>query len=590
MPGQTIVAGDIRTTDLLDALRGYCFDERYTARTDANRAPSGMVIGWTSYPGYPIEEYQIRGRTVWVEGCLYNHPRDSIEDLLAEVVDAVAGGDDETLSDLLLRSDGEYLITIADDEAVTVVTDPLGRLPLGTYSDDEWAILARHKLLIADLVGGLGVSPIDAASYLRWGFVIGGRSLLEGIQRVPPASVVTVSQDALRVNPYHEWRVDSERYADRTVAENATEMARLFSEGCRRRDENSPGETLALLSGGLDSRAILGPLGESPTFSATTRNHPTFDAQQDIAIAEKLANEMGVEWEEYRVGMPTPEQVERHMRMKGGLDPISTSHELPHLEHLIDEHPGSTIMSGSGGDKLIPDQRPAVSVTSEAEAVSYLMKSADRLPMEDVTDLTGISKTALREHLATVVATYPEPDPVQKVIHFKFFERMYAWLFEAGDMNRCHLWNTSPYYTIEFFRYALAIPDEQKAGHELFAAWLSALDERLVEVENANTRTTVGSIPHRVQLRAYHFLTAHPTLFEIIKPTAKAILQGDESDSEVTYPVDIPQGTGLLQGRDIEAVLSDSSLPRGSRYQLLTLAVIEQLLSTDVGEIDALAR
>lgn len=577
MPGQTLIAGSHNPEHIAARLNFYCFDSRYSSHIDT--LSDDLSIAWTQYSGYPIEQYTINGTTIWVEGCIYNHPCDSIDELLTQILEAQMDKNFDRLNELLLSSDGEYLITIISSaNSAIVITDPLGRLPLGYYSNSDITIIARHKLLIADLIDDIHIDQFDAACYLHWGFAIGGRSLLTGVRRVPPASVVTISPGKITVDHYHEWRVDLEKYAGRSIKENAERLAHLFKEGCHRRDEIGPGETVALLSGGLDSRAILGALGDSNTFSATTRNQTKLDAQQDVVVAQKLADIMDVDWQEYQIEMPTADDIEKHIRMKGGLDPITTSHELPHLSELIDEYPGATLMSGSGGDKLLPDLRPTVSLSSDADAVEYIMESASRLPMETVSSITGVSPVEIREYLSSVIASYPEDDPKQKVIHFKIFERMYAWLYEAGDMNRCHLWNTSPFYTIEFFTYALGIPDEQREDHKLFAAWLAAVDERLVEVVNANTRTKPGSLIHRLQLKTYHFLSTHPALLDLVKPTAKVLLQGDNSDAKISYPVDIPAPTGTIAGVDITTYLYDESLQRGDRCQLLTLAYLEQLL------------
>lgn len=580
MPGQTILSGDT-TANLSAVLERYCFDERYHV-TEQTLADT-IAIAWNTYSGYPVAGHSIKGRRVWVEGKIYNHPDNGLDGFLADIVAAYDDNDMVAIQDQLLAADGEYLITIDNgDGSVATITDPLGRLPLGYFSNDELAILTRHKLAITDIVDNVGIDPFDAACFLHWGFTIGGRSLFEGVNRVPPAAIVELDGASISVETYYKWRVDEKPHANRDVKTNAAELARLFEEGVRRRAADPPATTVVLLSGGLDSRSILAPLSaDGDNFVAATRNHPDIDAQQDITIARELSNEMDIDWSEYRVETPSKEDINTHLTMKGGLDPINISHQIPFLDQIRREYPGATLMSGSGGDKLMPDLRPSdSSIDSEYELVEYLFKSAGSLPANTVTDITGIPEEEIKDYLLNLVHSYPEDDIEQKHIHFKIFERMYSWLFESGDANRCYAWNTSPFYTLEFFRYAIGVPDWQKTEYQLFREWLQQLDPRLVDIRNANTQTRVGSVPHQVQLKGYKFLTRHPEIFDVVRPVLKSVLQGDSGNSgPIEYPIDTPTCNGLLSDVELSKYLFDQSYPRNQRYQLLTLAATKELIS-----------
>ena len=77
----------------------------------------------------------------------------------------------------------------------------------------------------------------------------------------------------------------------------------------------------------------------------------------------------------------------------------------------------------------------------------------------------------LRDH----VSSYPERDFVQKYVHFVTCERIFKWLTEGEDRNRCFFWSATPYSSFEFFESAMRCPDEQKSYYGLYREFLLQL-------------------------------------------------------------------------------------------------------------------
>lgn len=576
MVGQTIqpssLAGSIE-----DNLKEVAHDHRY--QSELVEIGDGHTLAWSSYPSYPTAEYGINDRSVWVEGCIYNHTNETLHELLSTVVDGVEREDFNQLNDTLVNADGEFIITFAtDDGDVVVITDWMCQLPLSYHEPS--GLLTRDQILIPKLMN-VGINSLGAACYLLWGYPINNRTLFEDTYRVPPAAVVTIGASEITVDQYHDHDFSGEAHQDNSKVENAKQLAQLFRAACKRRADQSPGRSILLLSGGWDSRAVLGGLiAEKCEFVAATRNQPELDSQRDIRTAEKLAEVFDIQWNEYIINKPTSETFNRHIRMKAGADPLSIAHILPFFDELRKEYSTATFFTGDAGDKLIAPVKPHRPVTSQADLIKCLIESANRLPMDDVTALTEVTREEIERELAGLIMDYPGDNGTDQYVHFQITERLFSWLIEAEDTDRCFHWTTSPFMSPGVFMYALNVPLSQKTRYHFYQSFLEAIDPRLIVVESGNTGSKLGSINHEASVIAYQLISRYPWVANRVKPIAKRAL-GHTSDREVNYPVNIPRAVtslnGILDDTAATAILKDGSYNYNQRYQLLTLALIAQI-------------
>ena len=155
--------------------------------------------------------------------------------------------------------------------------------------------------------------------------------------------------------------------------------------------------------------------------------------------------------------------------MKTGLNYLSMSFIIQFLDKLRSTYgSGMTYITGDGGDKLLVDLRPKKSLRSLSDLVQYIVSRHQRFSLEDVSRMTGIPECDIIHGISKHVGSYPEPDWDSKYVHFVIFERGRRWLFEGEDRNRNFFWHLAPFYGIQFFRYAMNCPDEQKANHRLY--------------------------------------------------------------------------------------------------------------------------
>ncbi|HEX6964904.1 MAG TPA: asparagine synthase-related protein [Gemmatimonadaceae bacterium] len=191
----------------------------------------------------------------------------------------------------LAELDGVYALaryTPATSELI-IANDRLGFRPLYWAETDAWfAYAAEVKALLAIHEALPPVDELAIAQFLSFDYMLGERTWWRGIELLPPASVWRISPAGMDRHCY--WRFDGIRRAARNVAEVSEEFGRLWSSAVRQRTK--PGVTPLLLSGGLDSRALLAEMRAQGSDLTTI----TFGSERcsDMRIAQQCARIAGV--------------------------------------------------------------------------------------------------------------------------------------------------------------------------------------------------------------------------------------------------------------------------------------------------------
>lgn len=166
--------------------------------------------------------------------------------------------------DFAVQLNGMFAIAIWDgvQQKMVLVNDRLSNQPI-------YYALTSNGLVFASGVRALLVDPalsrqtdrLAIAQFLTFDHVLDDRTLLDGARLLPQASVLTFRQTAdgqMSIHPY--WTLKyAEAYALRSEADFVEELKFLIKQAVVRQASN--GMPLGiLLSGGLDSRVLLGEL------------------------------------------------------------------------------------------------------------------------------------------------------------------------------------------------------------------------------------------------------------------------------------------------------------------------------------------
>lgn len=214
------------------------------------------------------------GLSLVFNGCIYNH-RELRRDLEARGYGFFSSSDTEVVlkayhrwgADCVERFHGMFAFAVAERDSgrVVLARDRLGVKPL--YVADGERALRFASTLPALLAGGgvdTGIDPVALHHYLSWHSVVPApRTILSGVRKLHPGTVVTVEPDGRRAT--HEyWSPSFTRDGARSGwdAQDWSEAVLAALRVAVRRRTVADVPVGVLLSGGLDSSLIVALLAE----------------------------------------------------------------------------------------------------------------------------------------------------------------------------------------------------------------------------------------------------------------------------------------------------------------------------------------
>ncbi|WP_139171347.1 asparagine synthetase B family protein [Natronorubrum texcoconense] len=520
-----------------DSLEPLCHDERYRAETLLET--DAYTAGTTTYPEYPTQVVETEALWVYLEGRIYDSESQSLRSELLEVGERVLAddGSSEYLRNWVRETDGEFLLVAYDkrSERIGLCNDLLGRLPVYYYHDDDALLFSRELRYIIEALDDTEFDPVGVAQSLLFGYSLGERTLMRRVTRLRPGTHLTFDPDEGVVTRTALHRLDFEQQtaADRSRTRNAAELADRFETACENRSGYGDGDIISL-SGGLDSRSVLAGYHATETpATAATMDSETYVADSDVEIAEKLARTFDIEWNRYQIEPPKGGDLDMLIKSKTGQIGLLTSFILDFFRKLRSDHgAGITYVTGDGGDKALPDLTPTRPLATESQLVEYVIEENSFLDLEEVARLTGVSAEEIRRSVRDRIRTYPEQDFASQYVHFLVYERGVNFLFEGEDRNRLFFWSTSPFYSLDFFRYAMSCPADQKARYGLYREFLEQLSPAAAEHVHPDYRAPVASTRHAVAAHVDDLLSRYPRLFETVLPIIRSV-NGLEKGSTV---------------------------------------------------------
>ncbi len=186
---------------------------------------------------------------------------------------------------------------------------------------------------------------VDAlGQFLAWEYVPAPRTLLAGVRKLEPGTLLELDLESGRVSSHTWWQVPS---AEATGGGDWEEEVDACLRRCVERQLVSDVPLGALLSGGVDSSLVVAAMGEARTFSIGFRD-PSYDESR---WARRVAEHLGVR---HRLEVQEPDAgalFERLMPMMD--DPIADTSIFPtYLACRLARQEVTVALTGDGGDEL----------------------------------------------------------------------------------------------------------------------------------------------------------------------------------------------------------------------------------------------
>jgi asparagine synthase (glutamine-hydrolysing) len=473
------------------------------AETMDNRGPDGhgswavngtalahrrlKIIDLSAKGSQPMIDEQL-GLTIVFNGCIYNHrelraelERDGYSFFSTSDTEVILKAYDAWGERFVDRLIGMFAFAISEHRSgrLVLVRDRLGIKPL--YLSERRGALRFASTLPALLAGGGVDTEIDAVAlhhFLSWHAVVPApRTILRGVRKLPPATVMTVEPDGettteLYWNPSFSRQPEHSDWSEEEWA--AAVLESLATAVQRRMVADVP--VGVLLSGGLDSSLIVGLLARSGQTGLET-----FSVGFDD-VGEREGNEFRYsdviaevfDTKHHRIHVPTDRMLPALDGAIGAMSEPMVSHDAVAFYLLSQEVSKSlkVVQSGQGADEVFagyswyPPLRDADGTGADAYRAAFFDRPheefaetlAERYLLEE-----DPSRAFVEQHFASAGADEPVDrglrldseimlvdDPVKRVDNMTM-----AWGLEAR----------TPFLDHELVELAAACPPELKLAH-----------------------------------------------------------------------------------------------------------------------------
>lgn len=338
--------------------------------------------------------------------------------------------------------------------------DKMGVRPLYMWVGPQFVVFAT-ALRILEAVKQVpkrfdvrGVTEIAALSY-----PLADRTPYAGISMLRAGDIVHLRSQGVRRLPYWRWDEQTEQLDYEQATKRGYEA---FINAIARR-QRRPGIAAAFLSGGLDSRVIVGGLAALGNQVHTVNYAP--DGSQDQVFAKLVADQLGLRHTQIETNAENVNQGYRKDAVSAWIRTTFPNGKPP------------VLWSGDGGSVGLGHVYMTPQIVAEMErgtipaAVALFTQGIPqriikRSCLGQVSDLTA---QGVEEELAAIRS----PDPGRQFHLFLMFNdqrRHLAQHFEDIDVERIefHL----PFFDAAFLESVLRLPNEWLMGHQYYMDWM----------------------------------------------------------------------------------------------------------------------
>jgi len=252
-----------------------------------------------------------------------------------------------------------------------VARDAVGKKPLYWRSEGgTFAFASELKALLADPSMPRAVDPRALHAYLTLQYVPSPDSILEGVHRLPPGSLLLVTPEGVEERRW--WSPPAGETLEIGDDEAASELSRLLEEAVRLRFMSDV-PLGAFLSGGIDSSLVTALMARQMDRPVKTFTIGFEGAPEDETVhARTVARHLGAEHHEFVI---RPDALSILPWLVWHLDePLADASTLPTwaVSEMARQHV-TVVLSGDGGDESFAGY--------ETYRLADLYRAVDRVPV-----------------------------------------------------------------------------------------------------------------------------------------------------------------------------------------------------------------
>ena len=352
----------------------------------------------------------------------------------------------------------------ASSHGLSLYVDKVGVRPLYVWVGTEYVVFATALRILESLpwvckeFDVRGVTEVAALSY-----PLADRTPYLGIQMLRAGEMLHASAGRIERSDYWRWDGAMDAPAYNTGVERSYHA---FVKAIARRQRSEPAAA-AFLSGGLDSRVIVGGLVANGSEVYTVNYAP--DGSQDQVFAKLVADALGIQ----------------HTQLETNADNVGQGYRKTAVHGWIRERFVGTIAagraaivwSGDGGSVALGNVYMTPQIVSAMErgaideAIALFPGGVPQRIIKGTSrnQVTGLTRQGIREELERI----DSPDPGRRFHLFLMFNdqrRHLAQHFEDIDVDRIefHL----PFFDADFLETVLRQPNDWFMAHRFYMDWM----------------------------------------------------------------------------------------------------------------------
>lgn len=372
----------------------------------------------------------------------------------------------------LARARGSYCGVVFDQRRgiVRLFIDKVGVYPVYIARVGQRVYFSSALRMLRALPGVCAEFEASALlTNLAFGYSIGTKTVYANVERMYGGEVVSFGMGALEVTRSRYWSWDQVKAVPYAPEELQAKVYETFLDAVRIRVQDTPGD-LSFLSGGLDSRCIVGALADVGRKLWTLNFAP--EGCQDHLFGKLVAEALGAE--HYELGLNSGSFPERQRRI---------------LENWSQTHPGPVaagvksyrVWSGDGGSvglghvyldhKFIELLRGG----HLDEACEYFIaKGKNIVPTGMLTaPFKSVAQESPKKSMKDEIASFHCEDPGKSGLLFLLMndQRLHlSEFFENADLHRFEL--VLPFFDAKLLELVVSAPLDLFLAHQFYNDWL----------------------------------------------------------------------------------------------------------------------
>ncbi|MCX9085641.1 MAG: asparagine synthase-related protein [Candidatus Methanoperedens sp.] len=390
-------------------------------------------------------------------------------------------------NDLVHRINGSFTLAIWNEKLkkLIIINDRYGIRPL-YYSENNRRLLfgSEVKAILQDETFVRIVDDRSVAEFFSFGYILGNKTFFQGIELLPPASIMTYESGRISIEQYwdFDFKEGSEEYSEEYYIEKLSKLVLQAVE----RQMKGHHRTGVPLTGGLDSRTLVASI-QKEHYPIHTFTFGKSDCN-DVKFARMISNTLGVDNHFYEF---KPDDLvtyaQKAVYLTDGMQNCIHAHRMQTYDEIRDFM--DVALLGWVGDSSIGSGFLRDGVSKLEDKIEIFKIITNYLSIDLLRNLFDENYFKIFQKNFNLSMNYilkiDEKVNIKlsnnRLMYYNFKERQRRFISMGPVLVRSSVEARTPFYDYDFMDFILKIPPEFKHGKHLYKNMILKMFPQLVK-------------------------------------------------------------------------------------------------------------